>query len=188
MVNIHLEGIFIFVHIQYYTALPRYTSICGYFPFLRLNWVFSPFRFQYLIRARGESDLLSQFPSNLAPWLGSIEQSNRFCHWEIYFYIRHQRCFTIPEGICTDEFLSRKPGFLISAMHSHTFRWFSDAPLVFLFLGFLPLQLNEIWRIFCFVWKRRWVDFICLFVCRWLQLAQLAKGKSLGRSKPATSS
>ncbi len=62
------------------------------FPFLRLNWVFSPFRFQYLIRARGGSDLLSQFPSNLVPWLGSIEQSNRFCHWEIYFYIRHQRC------------------------------------------------------------------------------------------------
>ncbi len=36
-----------------------------------------------------------------------------------------------PEGVCTDEFLSRKPGFLLSAMHSHAFRWFSAAPLVF---------------------------------------------------------
>jgi hypothetical protein len=35
------------------------------------------------------------------------------------------------EGVCTDEFLSRKPDFLLSAMHSHTFRWFSAAPLVF---------------------------------------------------------
>jgi hypothetical protein len=26
-----------------------------------------------------------------------------------------------PEGVCTDEFLSRKPGFLLSAMHSHAF-------------------------------------------------------------------
>ena len=39
--------------------------------------------------------------------------------------------FSSPEGVCTDEFLSRKPGFLLSAMHSHTFRWFSAAPLVF---------------------------------------------------------
>jgi hypothetical protein len=39
-------------------------------------------------------------------------------------------CVT-PEGVCTDEFLSRKPGFLLSAMHSHTFGWFSAAPLVF---------------------------------------------------------
>ncbi len=31
-------------------------------------------------------------------------------------------------------------------MHSRVFRWFSAAPLVFYFLGFLPLQL--IWRIF----------------------------------------
>jgi hypothetical protein len=35
------------------------------------------------------------------------------------------------EGVCTDEFLSRKPGFLLSAMHSHAFCWFSAAPLVF---------------------------------------------------------
>ncbi len=48
-----------------------------------------------------------------------------------------------------NEFLSRKPGFLLSAMHSHTFRWFSAAPLVFVFLGLLPSQLNQIWRIFC---------------------------------------
>ncbi len=53
------------------------------------------------------------------------------------------------EDVCTNEFLSRKPGFLLSAMHSHTFRWFSATPLVFLFLGLLPLQMNEIWRIFC---------------------------------------
>jgi hypothetical protein len=55
----------------------------------------------------------------------------------------------LPEGVCTDEFLSRKPGFLLSAIHNHAFRWFSAAPLVFLFLGLLPLQLNQIWRIFC---------------------------------------
>jgi hypothetical protein len=55
----------------------------------------------------------------------------------------------LPEGVCTDEFLSRKPGFLLSAVHSHTFRWFSVASPVFLFLGLLPLQLNQIWRIFC---------------------------------------
>jgi hypothetical protein len=54
-----------------------------------------------------------------------------------------------PEGVCTDEFLLRKPGFLLSAMHSHSFRWFSAAPLDFLFLGLLPLQLYQIWRIFC---------------------------------------
>ncbi len=44
-----------------------------------------------------------------------------------------------PEGACTDDLLSRKPGFLLSALHSHTFRWLSATPLVFLFLGFLPL-------------------------------------------------
>ncbi len=66
---------------------------------------------------------------------------------------------------CTDEFLSRKHGFLLSAMHSHTFRWFSAAPLVFLFLGFLPLQLNQIWRIFCVMYgEEGWcMDFLCLF-------------------------
>jgi hypothetical protein len=32
---------------------------------------------------------------------------------------------------------------------THAFRWFSAAPLVFLFLGLLPLQLYQIWRIFC---------------------------------------
>ncbi len=37
-------------------------------------------------------------------------------------------------------------------MHSRAFRWFSAAPLVFEFLGFLPLQLNQIWRIFCAVY------------------------------------
>jgi hypothetical protein len=54
-----------------------------------------------------------------------------------------------PDGVCTNEFLSRKPGFLLSAMHNHAFRWFSAAPPVFLFLGFLSLQLNQILRIFC---------------------------------------
>jgi hypothetical protein len=43
------------------------------------------------------------------------------------------------EGKCTDDLFSRKPGFLLSTMHSRAFRWFSAAPLVFLFLGFLPL-------------------------------------------------
>jgi hypothetical protein len=37
----------------------------------------------------------------------------------------------LSEGVCTEEFLSRKLGFLLSAMHSHAFCWFSVAPLVF---------------------------------------------------------
>jgi hypothetical protein len=52
-----------------------------------------------------------------------------------------------PEGVCTDDLLLGKPGFLLSTIRSHTLRWFSVAPLVFLFRGFLPLQLNQIWRI-----------------------------------------
>jgi hypothetical protein len=35
---------------------------------------------------------------------------------------------------------------LLSATHN---RCFTASPLVFLFLGFLPLQLNQIWRILC---------------------------------------
>ncbi len=76
---------------------------------------------------------------------------------------RAQYCTETPEGVCTDEFLSRKPGFLLSAMHSHAFRWFSAAPLVFLFLGLLPLQLNQIWRIFFMYGKGGgWTLFGCL--------------------------
>jgi hypothetical protein len=47
-----------------------------------------------------------------------------------------------PEGVCILHrlFIIKKPGFLLSAMHSRTFRWFSTAPLVFLFPGLLPLQ------------------------------------------------
>jgi hypothetical protein len=69
-----------------------------------------------------------------------------------------------PEGVCTDEFLSRKPGFLLSVMHSHAFRRFSVASLVFLFLGLLPLQLNQIWRIFCVMYGEEggWTLFDCL--------------------------
>ncbi len=81
-----------------------------------------------------------------------------------------------PEGVFTDEFLSRKPGFLLSAMHSPTFRWVSAAPPVFLFLGFLLLQLNQIWRIFSvmygeeggwtlFVWLQKlYISLTCLNV------------------------
>jgi len=54
-----------------------------------------------------------------------------------------------PEGACTDDLLSRKPGFLLSALHSHAFCWLSAAPLVFLFLGFLPLEEKKIWGVFC---------------------------------------
>jgi hypothetical protein len=54
-----------------------------------------------------------------------------------------------PEGVSTDDLLLRKPGFLLSAMHSRSFRNFSAAPLVILFFGFRPLQLNQIWRIVC---------------------------------------
>ncbi len=70
------------------------------------------------------------------------------------------------EGVCTEEFLLRKPGFLLSAMHSHAFRWFSAAPLVFLFLGLLPLQLYQIWRIFCIKYGEE---------CEWILLVVVAK-------------
>jgi len=40
----------------------------------------------------------------------------------------------------TDDFLSRKPDFLLSAMHIRAFHWFSTASLVFLFLGFLSFS------------------------------------------------
>jgi hypothetical protein len=36
-----------------------------------------------------------------------------------------------PEGACIDDLSSRKPGSLLSAIHSRAFRWFSAAPLVF---------------------------------------------------------
>ncbi len=83
-------------------------------------------------------------------------------------------CFEIclfPEGVCTDEFLSRKPSFLLSAMHSHPFCWFSAAPLVFLFLGLLPLQLYQIWRIFCVMYGEEcgWTLFL------WLQKLYLTE-------------
>ena len=49
-------------------------------------------------------------------------------------------------------------------MHSHAFRWFSAAPLGFLFLGLLSLQLNQIWRIFCVLYGEEggWTLFDCL--------------------------
>ncbi len=76
-----------------------------------------------------------------------------------------------PEGVCADEFLSRKPGFLLSAMHSHAFRWFSAAPLVFLCLGLLPLKLYQIWRIFCVMYGEEcgWTLFV------WLQKLYLTE-------------
>jgi hypothetical protein len=76
-----------------------------------------------------------------------------------------------PWGVCTDGILSRKPGFLLSAMHSHAFRWFSAAPLVFLFLALLPLQLYQIWRIFCVMYGEEcgWTLFV------WLQKLYLTE-------------
>ncbi len=70
-----------------------------------------------------------------------------------------------PEGVCTDEFLSRKPGFLLSVMHSHTFRRFSAAPLVFLFLGLLPLQLIRFGGFFVFYMEKK-VGGLYLIVCK----------------------
>ncbi len=40
------------------------------------------------------------------------------------------------------------------------------APLVFLFLGLLPLQLNQIWRIFCVMWEGVKVGGLYLIVCK----------------------
>ncbi len=49
-------------------------------------------------------------------------------------------------------------------LHSHEFRWFSVASLVFLFFGFLTLQLNQIWWIFCAMYGEEgwWTLFVCL--------------------------
>jgi hypothetical protein len=72
---------------------------------------------------------------------------------------------TLLRAYAQTSFFSRKPGFLLSAMHSHVvFRWFSAAPLVFLFLDLLPLQLNQIWRIFCVMCGEEcgWTLFDCL--------------------------
>ncbi len=55
-----------------------------------------------------------------------------------------------PEGVCIGDFLSKKLGFLLSA--SCTVTHFVGFLPLFRFscsLGFLPLQLNQIWRIFC---------------------------------------
>ncbi len=51
----------------------------------------------------------------------------------------------------------------LSAMHGRTFRWFSASPLVFLFLGFLSLQRNQIWRILCLMYEEESGG--TLFVC-----------------------
>jgi hypothetical protein len=87
------------------------------------------------------------------------------------FHTTVRKIRTSAEGVCTDEFLSRKPGFLLSAMHSHAFRWFSAAPLVFLFLGLLPLQMYQIWRIFCVMYGEEcgWTLFV------WLQKLYLTE-------------
>ncbi len=54
------------------------------------------------------------------------------CRWKIRELVLVRRNGTQgPEGVCTDEFLSRKPGFLLSAMHSHAFCWFSCSLVFF---------------------------------------------------------
>jgi hypothetical protein len=60
--------------------------------------------------------------------------------------------------------LSRKPGFLFSAF-SRAFRWFSATTLVFLFIGFLPLQLNQIWWILCVMYGEDGAK-LCSFICK----------------------
>ncbi len=52
---------------------------------------------------------------------------------------------SMPEGVCTDDLQSRKPRFLLSAMHNRAFSWFFAAPLVFLLLGFLFLGFLVPW-------------------------------------------
>jgi hypothetical protein len=81
-----------------------------------------------------------------------------------------------PEGVCTDEFLSRKPGFLLSAMHTAQ----SRISLVFCrFLGFLVLWFSyltaesDLVDFLCYVWRRRLVDFICLFAKTYISLTCL---------------
>jgi len=70
------------------------------------------------------------------------------------------------EGVCTDEFFSRKPGFLLSAFS------YAQSPISLVFccsLGFfVPLSSSltaesDLADFLCYVWRRRWVDFIWLF-------------------------
>jgi hypothetical protein len=73
-----------------------------------------------------------------------------------------------PEGTCTDNLLSRKPGSLLSAMHSRAFHWVSAAPLVFLFLVSFPYRKNRFGG-FCVFCRRKKLggggggaSFVCL--------------------------
>jgi hypothetical protein len=72
-------------------------------------------------------------------------------------------------------------------MHNRGFRWFSAAPLVFLFLGFLPSELNQIWRTLCVTYVKEggrgivWVGFLrqnkdcayTLWIRIWIQILKI---------------
>jgi hypothetical protein len=73
-----------------------------------------------------------------------------------------------PEGACTDDLLSRKPGFLLSAMHSRSFRWLSASTLVFLFLVFFFIEKTDFADFMCYgiygeEGGERGTLFVCLF-------------------------
>ena len=57
--------------------------------------------------------------------------------------------FNSSGGCMHRRFIIKKTWLSAFSLHSHAFRWLSAAPLVFLFLGFLPLQIKQIWRILC---------------------------------------
>ncbi len=94
--------------------------------------------------------------TNLLSLLSPLNSNDR----SIPLSLNWESCrFTVPpEGVCTDEFLSRKPGFLLSAMHSHAFRWFSAAPWFSCSLVFFPYSCIRFGGFFV----KNVVDFICL--------------------------
>jgi hypothetical protein len=46
-------------------------------------------------------------------------------------------------------FLIKKPGFLLSAMHSRTFRWFSTVPLPWFSCSLVFFPYSRFWLDFC---------------------------------------
>jgi hypothetical protein len=80
-------------------------------------------------QTRGEVRKSRRFlPGILQAESGTPKSSSCSISRRIWFLL-----FSSTEGVCTDDLLSRKPGFLLSAMHSHEFCWFSFCRL----LGFL---------------------------------------------------
>ncbi len=73
----------------------------------------------------------------------------------------HLYSFLFPEGACTDDLVSRKPGFALLFCRSLGFL----VPLLSFFT-----DKTDLADFVCYVWRRRWggggVEGLCLFVCK----------------------